>query len=64
MKQNRSLKNNIQYAGFKADDNNMEFYKKISKSTKKYYEGKYGKGNTNSKIRIRSQYGGVSLRKY
>jgi hypothetical protein len=54
----------LQYAGFKADDNNMEFYKKISKSTKKYYEGKYGKGNTNSKIRIRSQYGGVSLREY
>ena len=52
----------LQYAGFSRDNDNIEFYKSISKSTKKYYEGKYGKGNTNSKIKIRSQYGGVSIR--
>ncbi|WP_438978150.1 hypothetical protein [Polaribacter sp.] len=52
----------LQYASFKADEDKMEFYKKISKSTKRYYEGKFGRGNTNSKIKIRSQYGGVSIR--
>lgn len=53
----------LQYAGFSRDNDNIEFFKSISKTTKKYYEGKYGKGNTNSKIKIRSQYGGVSIRK-
>ncbi len=52
----------LQYAGFKRDDDKMEFYKSISKSTKKHYEGKFGKGNSNSKIKIRSQYGGVSIK--
>ena len=52
----------LQYAGFKYDNDKMEFYKKISKSTKKYYEGKYGKGNSNSRIKIKSQYGGVSIK--
>lgn len=52
----------LQYAGFSRDDDNIEMFKSISKSTKKYYEGKYGKGNTNSKLKIRSQYGGVSIK--
>ena len=52
----------LQYAGFKYDDDKMEFYKKISKTTKKYYEGKYGKGSSDSRIKIRSQYGGVSIK--
>ena len=52
----------LQYAGFKGENDRMEFYKKISKSTKKYYEGKFGTGSTTSKLKIRSQYGGVSLR--
>ena len=52
----------LQYAGFKYDDDKMEFYKKISKSSKKYYEGKFGKGSTDSNIKIRSQYGGVSIK--
>lgn len=52
----------LQYAGFKYDNDQMEFFKKISKTTKKYYEGKYGKGNSNSRIKIRSQYGGVSIK--
>ena len=52
----------LQYAGFKYNAERMEFYKKISKNTKKYYEGKFGKGYSNSKIKIRSQYGGVSIK--
>ncbi|MEO9571939.1 MAG: hypothetical protein ABJH82_07035 [Polaribacter sp.] len=52
----------LQYAGFSRDDDKMEFYKSISKSTKKYYQGKFGKGKTNSKIKITSQYGGVSIK--
>mmetsp|Transcript_9604 Transcript_9604/g.11182 ORF Transcript_9604/g.11182 Transcript_9604/m.11182 type:complete len:362 (-) Transcript_9604:816-1901(-) len=52
----------LQYAGFKYDDDQMEFFKKISKTTKKYYEGKFGKGDSNSRIKIRSQYGGVSIK--
>ncbi|MEE9408895.1 MAG: hypothetical protein V3V28_12560 [Polaribacter sp.] len=51
----------LQYAGFKKDDDNMEFFKSISKSSKKYYEGKYGKGKTNSRLKIKSEYGGVSI---
>ena len=52
----------LQYASFKSNDDKMEFYKKISKSTKKFYQGKFGKGNSNSSINIRSQYGGVSIK--
>lgn len=53
---------NLQYAGLRADTDKIEFYKKITKSTKKYYSGKFGKGNSNSRIKIRSQYGGVSIK--
>mgnify|MGYP000424535278 CR=1 FL=1 len=52
----------LQYAGFKRDDDKIEFFKKISKSTKKYYQGKFGTGKSNSRINIRSQYGGVSIK--
>ena len=52
----------LQYAGFKGENDKMEFYKKISKTTKKYYEGKFGKGDSNSKIKIKSQFGGVSIK--
>ena len=52
----------LQYAGFSRDNDKMEFFKSLSKSTKKYYEGKFGNGNTNSKIKIRSQYGGLSIK--
>ena len=34
----------------------------INKSSKKYYEGTFGKGNSNSTITIKSKYGGVSLK--
>ncbi|WP_299061595.1 hypothetical protein [uncultured Polaribacter sp.] len=51
----------LQYSGFKRDDDKIELYKSISKSTKKYYEGKYGLGNSNAKININSQYGSVRI---
>jgi len=35
--------------------------KNIEKSSKKYYEGTYGKGSSNSKLIIKSQYGGVKI---
>jgi hypothetical protein len=52
----------LEYAGFSRDDDKIELFKSISKSTKKYYEGKFGKGNTYSKLKITSQYGGVSIK--
>ncbi len=52
----------LEYAGFKRDNDKIEFFKSISKSTKKYYEGKYGKGNTSSTLKIKSQFGGVSIK--
>lgn len=52
----------LQYASFKRENDKIEFYKKISKTSKKYFEGKFGKGNSNSNITIRSQYGGVSIK--
>jgi hypothetical protein len=52
----------LQYAGFKRDDDKIELFKNISKTNKKQYEGKYGKGNTNSKLLIKSQFGGVSIK--
>ena len=36
---------NLQYASFKRNEDNIEFYKKISKSSKKYYEIKIEKEN-------------------
>ncbi|MDG1397965.1 MAG: hypothetical protein P8P88_06220 [Polaribacter sp.] len=54
----------LQYASFKSDSAEIEYYKKISKSSKKYYEGKFGKGISNASIKIRSQYGSVSIKDY
>lgn len=51
----------LQYAGF-SKDSNTEVLKSIVKSTKKYYEGFYGKANANSKLNINSQYGSVSIK--
>ncbi|MBL4605496.1 MAG: hypothetical protein JKY02_07520 [Flavobacteriaceae bacterium] len=51
----------LQYASFKRNDSNVEIFKSTVKSTKKYYEGVYGKGNSNSKITIKSEYGSVTL---
>lgn len=52
----------LQYASFKRDNDKIEFYESNSKSTKKYYKGKYGKGNTGSTLKIKSQYGSVSIK--
>ena len=50
------------YASFKYPESKVELYKSIKKSTKKYYEGSFGKENTSSSITIKSRYGGVSLK--
>ena len=49
----------LKYAGFKKEIDNIEIFKSTSKPTKKYYEGKIGKGNTSSHLKIKSQYGSV-----
>jgi len=51
----------LQYAGFKRNDRNIELYKSIVKSSKKYYEGRFRNGSSSSRIKIRSQYGGVTF---
>ncbi|MDG1529156.1 MAG: hypothetical protein P8I51_00575 [Polaribacter sp.] len=53
---------NLQYAGFRHNEDNVNMYKSIEKSSKKQYEGTYGKGKSNSKLIIKSQYGGVTLK--
>ena len=49
------------YAGFNYPENKVEFFKSIKKNTSKYYEGFFGKENSNSTISIKSRYGGVSF---
>ena len=61
-KQEIDFELDLQYAGFSRNDDKMEFFKSISKTTKKYYEGKFGKGKTSSRVKIKSQYGGVSIK--
>ena len=51
----------LQYAGFKRDNSNINMRKSIKKNNKAHYEGTYGKGNSNSKITIKSEYGGVTF---
>ena len=53
---------NLSYAGFSYPDEAVEMYKSIKKTTKKYYEGKFGNGNSNAKVDIKSEYGSVSLK--
>ena len=50
------------YASFNYPSEYVETFKSIKKTTKKYYEGSFGKGKSNSKIKIKSNYGGVSLK--
>ncbi|SNR16018.1 hypothetical protein [Tenacibaculum jejuense] len=52
---------NLSYSGFKYPKEYVETYKAVRKTTKKYYEGSFGKANSGSKINIKSDYGGVSL---
>lgn len=51
----------LQYAGFKRSDSKVDLQKSIVKNSKKYYEGTYGKGSSNSKVTIKSEYGSVSF---
>ncbi|QOD61767.1 hypothetical protein H9I45_04790 [Polaribacter haliotis] len=51
----------LQYGSFKRNNDNIELFKSNSKSTKKYYEGKYGKGNPSGNLKINSQYGSVRI---
>jgi hypothetical protein len=51
----------LQYGSFKRDTTKTQIFKSISKSAKKYYEGKYGQGKTNSSLFINSQYGSVRI---
>ncbi len=59
---NFSFTIDLQYASFKQRNSpNVELFKSISKSNKKYYEGIYGKGKSNSKITIKSEFGSVTF---
>ena len=53
---------NLRYATFNRNNDNIDMFKSISKSSNKYYQGKYGKGTTSGTIKITSQYGGVSFK--
>ena len=53
---------NLQYGGFRYNTSNVEMFKSIEKGGKKYYEGIYGKGETNATIKIKSQYGSVNFK--
>jgi len=59
---NFNFKIDLQYSGFSFDKSNVELFKSIEKSSKKYYEGTYGRGKSNSTLTIKSQYGGVRLK--
>ncbi|NJN49936.1 MAG: hypothetical protein HC798_00710 [Polaribacter sp.] len=52
---------NLQYAIFKSNLSGIEYFKKISNSSKNYYQGSYGNSNQKGLIKIQSQYGGVSI---
>jgi len=51
----------LSYAGFRYNENHVDLRKDIQKSSKKHFEGFYGKGTSSSKLTIKSQYGSVSL---
>ncbi|WGH76376.1 hypothetical protein P8625_04240 [Tenacibaculum tangerinum] len=52
----------LSYGGFGYPDEYVNMVKSIKKTTKKYYEGTFGKENPNATITIKSNYGGVSLK--
>ncbi len=52
----------LSYAGFKYPDELVKTFKAIRKTSKKYYEGVFGKKESDSKIKIKSSYGGVSIK--
>lgn len=53
---------NLQYGSFKKDDNLVDVFKSEVKSTKKKYQGVFGKGKTtSSNVIIKSNYGSVTI---
>lgn len=53
----------LEYGSLKHDDE-LEFLKKRIESSDKYYTGYYGSENSGKRIRINSEYGGVTLNRY
>ncbi|MDG2193246.1 MAG: hypothetical protein P8K77_00015 [Polaribacter sp.] len=51
----------LSYAGFRYPKDLVDLRRDIQKSSKKHFEGSYGKGSSSSKLTIKSQYGSVSL---
>ena len=51
----------LQYGSFKKDTNLVDVYKSEEKSTKKRYQGVFGKGKSTSTVRIKSKYGSVTI---
>jgi len=54
----------LSYGGFDIDSENVNYNKKVIKSTSKYYEGFVNKENSSSTIEISSDYGSVKLYNY
>lgn len=52
----------LSYARLRYDKNNVDMRKSIIKSSKRYFEGTFGKGSTNSKLHIKSSYGNVNFK--
>jgi len=51
----------LSYAGFDIDNDNVNYTKKIVKSSSKYYEGYVNQENSSSSIEIDSEYGSVKM---
>ncbi len=51
----------LSYGGFDYDGGNINYIKKIVKSSSKYYEGYVNDENSNSNIEISAEYGSVKL---
>lgn len=56
-----NFKVKMSYGGFSYDGDNINFIKKVVKSSSKYYEGYVNKENSGSTIEISSDYGSVKL---
>ena len=59
---NFNFKMDLSYARFKYNDDNVEVFKSIEKTSKKHYEGVYGKGKSNGTLIIKSSFGNVTLK--
>ncbi len=56
------FKLDLQYSNFKQERSDaVQMRKSEKKSSKKYFEGSYGRGNSNSIVQIKSSYGNVSI---